>query len=190
MSGRTSSFTPYPHPRASFPSTPNTTTSLSNISVLSEPKRSEDIRNYGVPPLSEQEVEKMNLYLVELMIDAGLPFSFVDMPSFHRLVDSIHHNASKKLPYRQKVSSHLLPQAAKKALEFMDVKIKELLNAGHYGGLLIDGYKNVSGIHIESMMLAVNSTSYPLDIELSGSDHHGIAVASAIEKQINNNTGK
>merc|ERR1719507_930298 len=76
----------------SLPSTPNTTTSLSNISVLSEPKRSEDIRNYGVPPLSEQEVEKMNLYLVELMIDAGLPFSFVDMPSFHRLVDSIRHN--------------------------------------------------------------------------------------------------
>mmetsp|Transcript_3282 Transcript_3282/g.5012 ORF Transcript_3282/g.5012 Transcript_3282/m.5012 type:complete len:141 (+) Transcript_3282:675-1097(+) len=134
--------------------------------------------------MTEEEVTRMNKHLLELIIDAGLPFSFSELPSFHRLVNSIRPGTSKVLPNCQKVASNLLSIAAKEAKDNMKGTVEKFFKRGHFGGLLVDGYKNVSGNHIESIMLSVNSNLFPLDVAKAGSDHHGIAVAKVIETEI------
>ena len=175
------------------PSTINSVSSCfasSDSKVSSKARRQLHIRNFVMPIMSEAEIIATEKYLLELVIDAGLPFSFVELPAFHRLIDSIRPGASKLLPYRQKISSKLLSKAAKEASQNMNIRVQKYLKGGHFGGLLIDGYKNISGLHIDSMMLAVNSTSVPLQVSTTGSEHHGLAVAKSIEVEINKYRGK
>ena len=74
-----------------------------------------------------------------------------------------------------------LPKAAEEAKKKFEAQAKGKIQKGHCGGLTLDGYKNVSSKHVESIMLSVGGVSFPIGLESCGTEHHGIAVATAIE---------
>ena len=46
----------------------------------------------------------------------------------------------------------------------------------------IDGWKDVSKIHVEGVLVMLGNQSYMEQSEIAGSEHHGIAAAELIEK--------
>ena len=69
--------------------------------------------------LSLQEVQKMEVLLVEFLIDCGLPFCIVKHASFKRFIGAIQMFASGRLPGRTKLKDTLLHDLAEKAVVFL-----------------------------------------------------------------------
>ena len=82
---------------------------------------------------------------------------------------------------RKKLRNELLPKAAEAAKENFNEKAEFMMQKGHFSGLIVDGYKNVSGKHIDSVILSIGGVTSPIALDSCGSEHDGIAVARSIE---------
>ena len=143
--------------------------------------RQADIRRFGLPLMSTDEIKKTEKYLTEWIVDTVQPFTIVEKGSFCRFVDSIRPSASLNLPGREKVRTVLLATSTEDAQRSMETAIQQQLRAGHRPGLATDGWENVSKTHVEGIMLIAGGKSFPLEAIKAGSDHHGIAVAKGWE---------
>mmetsp|Transcript_23254 Transcript_23254/g.35204 ORF Transcript_23254/g.35204 Transcript_23254/m.35204 type:complete len:509 (+) Transcript_23254:767-2293(+) len=166
----------------------------SNSSVTSsgtnKRRQQNDIRLYVHQALSADELEITNKYLLELIVDAGLPFSFVERPSFFRFVNSIRSMTAEQLPSRKKLRNILLPKVAELVKNHFETNAKNKIEKGHCGGLILDGYKNVSGQHIESIIVSVGGVTFPLGLDACGTEHDGLAVARTIEGLLKKHSDK
>jgi Protein of unknown function (DUF 659)/hAT family C-terminal dimerisation region len=136
------------------------------------------------PPrdMSTGEVARMNSCLVELIVDAALPFCLVERESFVAFVNAIRPGASNSLPSRFMVAGKLLSERAEEALEWIEAMKKNAAEDGHYAGLVVDTWMNVCKKHIEGVMLKYGLRTLPIDAQLQqSSDHHGIAIAKGWE---------
>ena len=71
-----------------------------------------------------------------------------------------------------------------------ETKAQENITKGHCGSLILDGYKNVSGQHIESIIVSVGSVTFPVGLDSCGTEHDGLAVARTIEDLLKKHSAK
>ena len=76
----------------------------------------------------------------------------------------------------------LLKEAADLAKEEFEKEAISKIKKGHCGGMIVDGYKNVSSEHIESIIVSVGGTMFPLGMDACGTDHDGLSVARFLER--------
>ena len=145
-----------------------------------KPKKQQSILSHFPAPLTTSQVADLNVLLIEMFVDCAIPFRVVDRPSFKMFMEKIRPKASLQLPSRTKVCQ-LLCSAASTAQISFGGEIDEELKKGHRAGMVVDTWSNVNKIHIEGVLITLGSSSFMLRSELSGFDHHGIAVASSWE---------
>ena len=136
-------------------------------------------------PLTPSQVAEVNVLLIEMFVDCAIPFRAVERPSFKRLVEKLRPNAGAQLPLRTTVRK-LLKSAAETAQRHVEADIDEELANGHRAGLVVDTWSNVNKIHIEGVLLTLGARSFMLHSQLSGFNHHGLAVASGWDTLIFN----
>ena len=66
--------------------------------------------------MSDSKVKFIKQMLIELIVDMDIPFNIKERPRFLRFVESIHVNASSKLPGCTKIKESLLMNLAKIAV--------------------------------------------------------------------------
>ena len=70
--------------------------------------REQVLQYFFTPEMSNDEVEQMQVYLVDIFDDAGLSFSFVECQYFRQFVEQIRTGASKHLLGRTTLSRPLI----------------------------------------------------------------------------------
>lgn len=152
----------------------STTTSLTSATT--------DIRNFVVRRgLTLNEVNEFQSLCLNMIVDTHNPFTFAEEDSLKDLVDFLRPGSSKFLPNRHKVSRTLLAKAAKDAAD-ADVTFKKNAESrGYLQSMAIDGWMDIAKIHVEGILILLGRESYMEESEISGADHHGIAVARMIE---------
>ena len=142
-----------------------------------------DIRSFtikrGLTPLEIPAFQKL---IFNLIIDTRSPFTFAEEAALGELVHFLRPGAEEHIPSRRVVSGSMLRSAAVEA-GTADEYFKQMArNKGYLETLTLDGWQDVSKIHIDGVLLMIGPESYMEESEIAGADHHGLAVANVIEK--------
>lgn len=146
-------------------------------SKSTKPSAQRYISEFLDKPLDTDETDKFHTLLIEFLVDGRLPFNLVERNSFHRLVAHLRPSALAVLPGRTKVRENLLVNHAKAAEASMDTAIQLSLSNGHWAGVLVDSFQNISKTHVDGVVLRTGNSTYPLDSKESGSSHDGLSIA-------------
>ena len=143
---------------------------------------SADIRSFAVPRgLTAAEIPTFQKLCLNLVVDTHNPFTFPKEPSFAEVCEFLRPGSSDFLPSRFVVSGRLLNQAAEEAQRADDYFIQKAKERGYLRAIAIDGWKDQSKLHVEGIVNLYGAESYLEPSEISGSEHHGIAVAKMLE---------
>ena len=81
--------------------------------------------------MSDDELKTMEKILIELIVDMAITFNRKERLSFRRFLESIHVNASSKLPGCTKIKESLLMNRAKIVVASMEDLIASSLRKGY-----------------------------------------------------------
>ena len=93
-------------------------------------------------------------------------------------------------PHRRKLGGDALKEAAKEAMVHFETEAEMKMEKGHCGGLIVDGYKNVSSEHIESIIVSVGGTTFPVGMDGCGTEHDGLSIARFLERLLKTHGNK
>lgn len=147
---------------------------------LGRPKAN-NLHQYFLHLFDEAEVAILCVLIIEFIIDCAVAFNIVERPSFRRLMNFLRPGVQDQVPKRTCIGTTILRKRFKEAEERRDANIDRAKAAGHYLGLIVDGWDTVNKSQLEGVMLKAGMHSYLLDAIDPGTEHHGIAVAKMWE---------
>ena len=154
----------------------------SNVSSLASPAMKQPpLSQHFMRSLTATEKDFFHECLLEFVVDAALPFSVVERPSFRRVVDLLRPGVSKQLPGRQAFSNNVLTSRYETAVEGRNKTIKDVCESGRYLGLLVDGWETIAKAPLEGVIIRAGTKSFLLAAKKPPTDHHAIAIAKMWE---------
>jgi hypothetical protein len=135
------------------------------------------IDRHLLPPISKLERENIEQLALEFVVDEAIPFNVIESKSFERLINGVRAKAHSSFPKRTKLSTTLLSNAHASAIHSQNQDIRKRVDDGHSLGMAIDGWMDVTKVHVEAIALTVGGKSYLMESEKSGHTHNGVAVA-------------
>jgi hypothetical protein len=137
---------------------------------------SSGMEGFVIPRLTKPECANVNKRFVELLVDAALPMSLGYRDSFKRFIEAVRPGLPIEIANYYK-ATQMLHELAKDAVSNIEGSIASLLGKGHFSGILIDTWQNISKVPIEGVLLKAGTKTFALESLTANSEHHGISVA-------------
>ena len=135
-----------------------------------------------LPQFPATEKEDLFKDILELIVASALPFSFIETPELHRVLNRVRPGVSSVLVGRTVISKRVLNERYKEAVANRDKRIDEVSKSGHFLGLIVDGWETNGRKTLKGVMLKAGPNAFLLTTHVPGSTHHGLAVAKMWEE--------
>ena len=114
-------------------------------------------------------------------MDLSVSFLMIKHTSLHQLLDCTHPQTSHALCSHWWLSEKYLNDQYKEAVMNRN---NEILNEGHFFGIVVDGWEMINKVHIQGMMVNAGVKTFMLSIFKEGSSHHALVIAKTWEEDM------